>query len=268
MKAHRIILVLLAVLLTGVTEKRLKPSLRVGAVWLMILLPAALVTGYQFYEFARMNPLPRLVRYESRGNYLLRAEGRGLYRSFLFLKHIAKTGPPMRVRFLGEARAYHCPVAHQAADTNLTALRHLRAEADGDPSRAIALLRDAGYSHVLYNHALFTSFYLSGERHGKSPALAREAQKDAAFFLAMTGAGMNGIYEEAGVAIYELGRPGENERSPTGSMSLPTNQKTTEWTETQHCRLEKILAGFLIRWIIALAVSCFTEGCPEWEMTS
>ena len=198
-------LALLAVLFTATLRDGLKPPLRTGAAWLCVLLPALLVTGTQFYEWSSMNELPYLVGRESRNEYLLRSENRRAYRAFLALQDIQTTaGKPIYARLFGEAEHYHCPVRHEADDSNLNALRRLRGLAHEDPARGLALLRREGFTHVLFNHWLFGNLYLSGVWHGASPVLAEKAGKDAEFFGAMEKLGMTKVYDAEGVAIYEL----------------------------------------------------------------
>ncbi|MCX7046629.1 MAG: hypothetical protein NTX50_14230 [Candidatus Sumerlaeota bacterium] len=199
-------LALLAVLLTALLE-RLKPALRPVAVWGALLIPATLATGSQTYEFVRMGTsfLPCLTSNDPmvRIRYLFKSPIRHSYTSIEQL-YAYMGDKKMRVLFFGEMIGYYCQVECEPDNSNLTALRRLRATADDNPTRGLEIIRQRGFTHVLFDEGLFRYFYLDGKRLGASPALKQAAEDDMAFFEKMSRLGMKQLYSKDRVSIYEV----------------------------------------------------------------
>ena len=91
----------LSALLAALLEGRLSRPLRLGATWLMVLIPAGFVTLYQVYDFSVANKLRYLAHRESRQDYLSRTDSqRRAYKAYQFLDSLQQSeGRPLRVQF-------------------------------------------------------------------------------------------------------------------------------------------------------------------------
>jgi len=208
---------LLAVLFGALLAQNIKSVIASIIISFLIILPCSLMIFYQVYELStRMSPFA--LKYlalegsgETRTQYLLHADGRNSYRAFIELDNINLTRIELDeslvyAKMFGEFRRYHCLVKSDWDNSNLTELFIFYNLAGGDPVRGIELLRDGGFTHVVFNEGMFDYFYLSGEIHGKSSEMKSNALLCKAFLQHMIRDSMVQVFVVEGkrIFIYEL----------------------------------------------------------------
>lgn len=200
------VLVLMAILLTYVID-RLEHIKHVLTIYIMralkgiILIMLLITLAAQILTFASINPLYYLMGWENKSSYLSRANPAGIQPVIDYINE--NLDPESRILLLWEKRGYYLRRNYQEdASGNILALVMYKT---GNPEDAARELKNMGYTHIMTDVSLPTSWFGSGYKKGGENRTIRElGNQELEFFLSMVEGNLKLLKISGSMYLYQI----------------------------------------------------------------